>query len=1030
MSSKKPFIIGLDLGSNSLGWSVIEIDKDKKPKTITKLGVRVFNPGIKDLETSNPATAASERRLARLARRQTDRRRMRKIKTEHVLKNAGLWPESDNRAVFCERIDHETVKKYIAEAVEPEQFVHVVPYYLRARALDHQLSKEEIARVFYHLSQRRGFLSNRKSNIKENIGEVKTSITELHKEIVDKQCRTLGELYSKTIPYQHRIRDRYTARDMYTEEFDKIFSKQKEFYPGVFTEEFHKQIYSALFFQRPLKSSRHLVGPCEYEKGSKRCPLYRPSAQRFRILQNINNIRIEDKTSGIRSLSIEERNKLFQTLERVEGMSFTEVKKVLGLPLKGCKINLESGGESRLKGNKTNFELSKVFGEAWYSFENTKAEDALHDINSNLDDKRLKERAMKKWSLGEEAADLFVNANLEEGYSSLSLRALNKILPHMEKGLTYPEAAKIVYGEFHQRTEIMSLLPPVQLSMKNLTNPLVRRCLTEVRHAVNAIIKEYGIPYQIHIELARELRKGRKEREEMFKNMRENEKGRVQAVKWLASNGITNPSRNDITKYLLAEECRWECPYTGKSISFGSLFGNNPEFDIEHIIPLSRCLDDSFANKTLCYNDENRRIKKNKSPHEAYGQQSDKYNTMLERVKKFNGKFMAEKFQRFQVSDMSVFEDFTERMMNDTRYASKLTMEYLSHLYGGLWDENGRKKIFCNSGGVTYIIRRYYGMSKALGGEIKNRDDHRHHAVDACAIALTSDSSIKAISQYAEKGWFYGRTAIKTTAEPWPGFMIELKNNINSIVPIHHLGNKVRGKLHEDSYYGKSEKDGYITIRKKLESLSAKQAENIKDEMIRIKVQKIIKKNDGKEPSKIFSNPENLPFIESKDSIKIPIRSVVIEYKLKTFEVGKDDRLRNVVSDSNHHMEIVAVLDEKGNEIKWEGYPVNMFEAYMRKKNNQDVIRKDFGKGRKFKFSLYPGCMIELTENRLKNIYVLRTYDSNSKQCFYVRTKDARMKKDILKSKEWFSKMPDTLRQSNCRKVSLTPLGEVRYSND
>jgi CRISPR-associated endonuclease Csn1 len=72
--------------------------------------------------------------------------------------------------------------------------------------------------------------------------------------------------------------------------------------------------------------------------------------------------------------------------------------------------------------------------------------------------------------------------------------------------------------------------------------------------------------------------------------------------------GINSPSGNDIVKYLLAKECEMICPYTGRSISRNGLFGTNPEFEIEHIIPLSISLDDSFVNKTLCFCEENRGV--------------------------------------------------------------------------------------------------------------------------------------------------------------------------------------------------------------------------------------------------------------------------------------------------------------------------------------------------------------------------------------------------------------------------------------
>lgn len=1030
MGDKYPlYILGLDLGVSSLGWSMIEVDNEFYPKSILNMGVRVFNPGLIDAETSNAATPASERRAARMIRRQTDRRRRRKLKTYYILKNKGFWSSAETRAEFIERIDRETVTKYINQIKDPTQFVHVIPYYLRARALDHQLSIEELGRVFYHLAQRRGFLSNRKGNKKEDIGVVKKGISELHQEIKNTQSRTLGEYLSHVDPSIKRIRDRYTGRDMYVEEFISIFEKQKQFYPDIMTDSFKKELYLSLFHQRKLKSARHLVGNCEYEKGSKHCPWYRPDAQDFRIWQILNNISIHDKKTGTRLLTKEEKLTISNILLIKDGISISDFKKVLGLSIKDCKINFENGGETRIKGNRTNNEMIEIFGESWLLFDANKKEEILKDINSDLDDKHLTERAMKRWNLSKDSAELFSSVSLEEGYCGLSWKAIKKLLPLMKDGLTYPEAVKKVYGDFHTRKDLLPSLPIVQQTMKNLTNPMVRRCLTEVRLCVNAIIKKYGKPLEIHIELAREMKKGKKERENISKDMKENEKQRQASVDWLKEKNIFNPSREDIAKHLLAEECHWICPYTGRSISFDGLFGLTPEFDIEHIIPLSRSLDDSFANKTICYNQENRSVKKNRTPFEAYSNQSDKYDEIILRVKTFRSKYSEEKLRRFQLKDISIYEDCTERLMNDTRYASKLSMEYLSHLYGGLWDDNGDKKVFCNSGAITAYIRRYFSMSRALGGEKKNRDDHRHHAVDACAIALTSSSTIKSLSEYARNNWIFGRTQQKSFNEPWAGFQSQLLTKLASIIPVHHVGNKVRGKLHEETFYGLSDKEGQVTIRKKLESISKAQIEDIKDEYIRGLVIHALKENGGKDPNKVFSNPDNLPRITGKDGIEVPVKSVIIENNLKTKAIGAGERIRNVKTGSNHHMEIVAVLDKDGYEIKWEGYIVSMLDAYLRKRNKESIIKRDFGEGRRYKFSLCKKTIIELEHNGKREPFVIRTVPETL-QIFYVKLTEARKKKEIIESKELYSKTPETLRQAGCKKIVLTPLGEPRYSND
>ncbi len=230
------------------------------------------------------------------------------------------------------------------------------------------------------------------------------------------------------------------------------------------------------------------------------------------------------------------------------------------------------------------------------------------------------------------------------------------------------------------------------------------------------IVEEYtdkisgAKPYSIRIEMARELRKPRKEREAAAKRMRQNEKERI-AMKALILNeaGLTNPSRDDIERARLWEECGGICPYTGRTIEFSSLFGRESQFDVEHIIPLSRCVDDSFGNKTLCYHEENRHVKRNQTPWEAYCGDEERWNDIIQRVKSWKGGNAA-KLRRFELKSTEELEGFAARQMNDTRYTTRLAVDLLKTLYGGLHvaeaDGSTRQAIFASSGTVTATLRK------------------------------------------------------------------------------------------------------------------------------------------------------------------------------------------------------------------------------------------------------------------------------------------------------------------------------------
>ena len=1088
----KRYVLGLDLGSSSLGWSAVAIGENGEPNSILKMGVRVFSPGMNDIDTTKPSTPASVRRVARLTRRQTDRRRRRKLAVFHLLRAVGLVSMDENSAAFTERIDRETAKKYMETQINPGHIFHILPYFLRKRGLDESLSREELGRVFYHLAQRRGFKSNRKELRKQDEnGIVYKGITELHKLIEDSRSRTLGEYFTdlKSKNDTHRIRERYTSRDMFEREFEFIYEKQKLYYPSILTPEFKKRMFNALFFQRPLKSAKHLVGYCEYETKSKRCGWYREQAQQFRIIQDINNLKIINPGNEKRALTDSERHIVFEKLNISEKLTFKNIKEILNFQEKEIKISLEAGEREYLNGNKTAIAMQKIFGEDWESYSQQKKEIILNLLNASDSIEALRKIGIEKYGLNEQKADLFAHTTLQDGYCGLSLRAIEKLLPLMMKGLTYPEAVEKVYGAFKQRTDVLCELPMPEKVIKNLTNPLVSRCLTEVRICINALIKEYGKPECIHIELAREIKSTKKGKEEKNKTMRENEIRRIKAKEELIKCNIINPSHSDITKYLLWLECNRQCPYTGNEIGFADLF---TQYEIEHIIPFSISLDDSFSNKTLCFNEENRK-KGNRTPYQAYASDEEKYTKILSRVMKFSGKYRDVKYERFILQDISEYNDLPTRLMNDTRYASKLAMEYLTNLYGGLWDENGKKKIYCNSGSITAYMRRFYGLNPLLGGETKNRGDHRHHSIDALAIALTSDATIKAISDYAKKYWINGRASVKEPMPLWQGFWEETHRAVESINPVHHFSRKVRGKLHEETFYGSVKKEKHLneltesevetiedlyireqiqriiktsgdrkiaeifknpekyrkvtdlngrniekvevisegdaTIRKRLEKITIKEIDCIKDEYIRMEVKRIMMESGKKEPSDVFTNSMNLPVIIGKNNITIPIKSVILKKKLSTFSIGTDKRRRNVTSEFNHHLEIVAVLDESENEIKWEGYCVSMFEAYRRKKNREPIIRREFGAGRRFKFSLCEKSIIELEENGQKNIYIVRSIPQ-SLQVSLVKLTDARKVSDIKASKDWYSPRLNTLKKARCKKLIQTPFGELRNAND
>src|SRR5579875_1476366 len=297
---------------------------------------------------------------------------------------------------------------------EPE---HTMPYILRAAALDEPLEPHMFGRALDHLGQRRGFLSNRKQAPKKNDdeGAVKEGIAELRKAMQTSGARTLGEYFSRLNPSTERIRRRWTSRDMYEKEFNAIWDAQAPHHADLLTPERKKQIYDTIFFQRPLWLDPGTVGNCELEPGEKRAPAYLLVSQRFRLLQTVNHLRVLPPDDVDMPLTPTDRKKLVDALETKGDLTFKEISKLLKLE-KGYKFNLESGGEKRIKGNRTNADFYAAFGERWLAMSPEERDRVVEYVNAFQKPEKLKAAARRKFNLTEEQAEKLADISLESDY--------------------------------------------------------------------------------------------------------------------------------------------------------------------------------------------------------------------------------------------------------------------------------------------------------------------------------------------------------------------------------------------------------------------------------------------------------------------------------------------------------------------------------------------------------------------------------------------------------------------------------------
>ena len=821
------YSIGLDIGIASTGFAVMELGEDDRPIKIIRIGSRVFD---KPENPKDGASLALPRREARGMRRRIRRRSHRKQRIWHLIENEGILLTAQMETLYSGELSD--------------------IYELRCSALDRLVTNEEFARILIHLSQRRGFKSNRRKETKDaEAGKLLKSVEENKRAMEAKGYRTVGEMFCKDCRYEEHKRnksDNYlntVSRDMVLEEVQKIFFAQRSFgnkFAGEGIEEKYVKILMGQrsFDEGPGEGSPYagnliekMLGNCTFEKEEKRAPKASYSFELSNLLQKINNIRLTEGGFTF-ELTPEQRNKLCAYAHNTEKLTYKKIRKLLDVPItqlfNHVRYDKDKMSEENIlaQEDKTKFEYLKGYHAMRLALKNIHPERisaiAIPQRNEiarifllykNEERLRTALDATDLNALDKEA--LISNLGSFSKFGNLSVKALDKIIPHLEAGLTYDKACEAAGYDFKGREGVhksltISLKHLAEETENTITSPVVRRSLSQCAKVINAIIREMDdvSPVYINIELAREMAKDFNERGKLEKDMLANQDKNERAKKQIKEYGKYDPKGLDIVKFKLWEEQGNICPYSGKPLVIERLFEVGYA-EIDHIIPYSKCFNDGYNNKVLVLAAENQQKGDLLPLQYLTGKKRDDFIIWV------GNQHLPPNKKRALLKEEITAEDetgFIQRNLTDTQTISIFMYNYLNDFLEFSKFETGRKKhVTAVNGAVTAQVRKRLGIAKI------REDGDKHHAIDAAVIACITDGMIRDItnfSKYKETRYTNAATALgldEHFPRPYEDFVRDLEGNLKEVFVSRAPSRKVTGAAHKETIKG-VDADGTLRI--------------------------------------------------------------------------------------------------------------------------------------------------------------------------------------------------------------------------
>lgn len=831
---------GLDIGVASTGLCLVDVRNHE----IVLMASHLFKSPVVDKKKANaaPESLASVRRGARSVRRNIIREGRRKKAIRAVLADSDLIPADADGEWFAARRDERTVVR------------------LRSKALGHLLSSRELARVLYSFASHRGYIDHGKSDNEDDAGKVKKALAANHAALADGGCATFGQYLAGQPRSRNRAGDYSftTDIDMTVDEVRTIFARQRELGSEIATEALEERYIAELTWLTDTSKrdmSTYLkVGFCTYLGAPhRRGATSTISFEMVRAHQTLCNtviLHADGTSSDIPGdIRIEIVRELFAVKRSIKPLKWSGLRRRLGL----------AEGDSFKERSLEEEKRDCIALPAWAVLCSGLYEghrDLLERLHDHIDDAdavcsaltfassaaslagRLAPLALTDDEV-EAIIDLPYSARLFSGYASASLEALQMLRGTFEDPrVTSLRQAEEDSGLAQVRATLAEergeaddgLLCAFSDYDPTCKNPVVLRATAQVRRMVNSVIRHYGLPDVIRVEVARDLKRSKHERQIVAESNRSrlklNEQAKRDIVEFLGLPDGHHVRGRDLDMVKLYREQGGKDPYTGAGIDFRRMLEERGYAEIDHILPISRTCDDSQANKVLCLTKSNR-DKSNRSPYEwmtsgeAAAPDWDEFCGRMDRWAKMCEPRLYVRKKLANLTCENLVEragGFIDRNLNDTRYMSVALAKWLRECLP--FARDGHEHVFCVAGGATALMRSVWDIGITGPDGKKNRDDDRHHAVDAAVIACCTPGIVKNVALVNEG---HARADVRqrlfSDSLPYPEFKEQVDAWIPCIVPTLTLPNTFTGSVLKDTVYpylGRDEagKDLYLAVKR------------------------------------------------------------------------------------------------------------------------------------------------------------------------------------------------------------------------